>query len=348
VDLRVVLDAQDRVAGFTVVPHAPRPDAAAPSGREIPITVGSGETALDGLIELPDGPGPFPGIVLVHGSGASDRDEAIGPNRPFRDISRGLAALGVAVLRYDKRSFAHPDALLALGDRLTVQEEVIDDARAALALLRAHEAVDASRVFLLGHSLGGTLAPRIAAAEPRPAGVVVLAGMTLPLQDKLLEQTRYIVGLDGEISEPEARRLGELERQVHILREALAGRSEPPLGYVLGAPFGYHADLARHDPTTEAAALQLPTLVLQGSRDYQITLDDFARWREALEGKPFACLHVYEGLDHLFRRGSGPSGPTDYDLARPLDPRVIEDVAQWILSGRCAGDTAGDTAGDGG
>jgi hypothetical protein len=334
-DLRIVLDAAGRVAGFTVVPYSPRPEDDPPAGREIEVRIGSGEDALGGLLELPEGAGPHPAVVLVHGSGASNRDEAIGPNRPFRDLSRGLAARGVAVLRYDKRSFARPESLLAVGDGLTVRDEVIDDARAALALLRAHEGIDGSRLFVVGHSFGGTLAPRIAAEEPRPAGLVILAGMTLPFGTKMIKQTRYIAELDGSIDEAEQQQLDELERQVHVLEEALAGRRQPPAGYVLGAPFGYHADLAAHDPPAEAAQLGLPVLVLQGRRDYQVTQQDFARWQAALEGKPFACLEVYDGLDHLFRRGSGPSSPADYDLALPVDTQVIDDIAAWIRTGRC-------------
>jgi alpha-beta hydrolase superfamily lysophospholipase len=304
-------------------------------GREVEIHVGAGERALPGLLSLPAGEGPFPGLALVHGSGPNDRDETIGPNRPFRELAQGLSRRGVAVLRYDKRSFARPADLTALGDRLTVREEVIDDARAALDLLRARPEIDAGRVYLLGHSLGGTLAPRIAEASPPVAGMIILAGMTLPLPEKIQEQARYIATVDGELSDVESVQLAALEFQITRLRAALDGDRPPPSGSILGAPFAYYRDLERHDPPAVAAALGLPVLVLQGKRDYQVTMEDFRRWEEALAGRPYACLVAYDDLDHLFRSGTGRSRPQDYERAVPLASRVIEDIAAWIRDRRC-------------
>jgi dienelactone hydrolase len=335
-DFRVVFDGGGRLAGFFIVPHAspPPPDDAGP-GKSVDVRVGEGETALPGTLTMPDGEGPFPAVVLIHGSGPNDRDETLGPNRPFRDLAWGLAERGIASLRYDKRSHARPGDLVAAGDGLTVQQEVIDDARLALQLLRGRDDVDEGRLFLLGHSLGGTLVPRIAAAEPRPAGMIALAGATLPLPEKVLAQTRYIASLDGEVSAEERAQLDAIEAAVASLRAALDGEAPPPEGAVLGAPFGYYADMERHDPPAEAAELGLPILVLQGERDYQVTLEDFERWRQALASRPFACLVSYEGLDHLFRSGTGPSGPADYNRQAPVEARVIEDIAGWIEDRTC-------------
>jgi fermentation-respiration switch protein FrsA (DUF1100 family) len=164
----------------------------------------------------------------------------------------------------------------------------------------------------------------------------VLAGMTLPLPEKIVAQTRYVVALDGETSAPERERLEEIEGAVRTLRAALDGTGPDPAGPVLGAPIGYYRDLEAHDPAAEAAALGLPILVLQGERDYQVTLDDFARWKSALAGKSFACLRTYPELDHLFRTGSGASSPLDYERAQPVAPSVIEDIAVWILGRQCS------------
>jgi dienelactone hydrolase len=337
-DFRVVLDGAGRVAGFFLVPHAEPPDPdekpEAP-GKETEIRIGEGDDALPGTLILPAGPGPSPGVVLVHGSGANDRDETLGLNKPFRDLAWGLAGRGIAVLRYDKRSLAKPETLAAAGDALTVEQEVIADARAALALLRSDAKVDSGAVHLLGHSLGGTLAPRIAAAAPRPAGIIVLAGATLPLPEKMLEQTRYIVSLDGTITEAEQTALDEIEEKVARIRQALDGDGPAPPGMILGAPIGYYEDLEAYDPPAAAAALELPTLILQGGRDYQVTGEDFAGWQGALTGKPFVCLHLYEGMDHLFRKGEGVPGPHDYDRREPVDGGVIDDIAAWIKTRRC-------------
>jgi len=335
-DFRLVFDGAGRLAGFFVVPHAepPQPDDAGP-GKQIDLSIGEGETALPGTLAIPDGEGPFPAVILVHGSGPNDRNETIGPNRPFLDLAWGLAERGIASLRYDKRSYARPADLAELGDALTVKQEVIDDARLALQRLRGRDEIDGTRLFLVGHSLGGTLLPRIAEAEPRPAGLIALAGSTLPLPEKIVEQTRYLASLDGAVSGPEQQHLDMIEQLVGSLRAALDGTGPTPEGSILGAPFGYYRDLEQHDPPAGAAALGLPIFVLQGTRDYQVTLEDFERWKTALSEKPFACLATYDGLDHLFRAGSGPSGPEDYQRQAPVAPRVIDDIAAWIENRRC-------------
>ncbi len=142
------------------------------------------------------GKGPFPGAVLVHDSGPNDRDESLGPDKLFRDLAEGLASRGAAVLRHDERR----SAAIA-----TVKNEVIDDAVAALALLRSTAGVDAKRVFVAGHSLGGMVASRIAEADPSVAGVIPLAGAALPMEDAVARQVKYIAGLQGDTSpHPEA------------------------------------------------------------------------------------------------------------------------------------------------
>ncbi len=337
VDFRVVIDSEGRVAGFRILPHerAPKGENDEPPVRQEQVAVGQGDDALPGVLTLPDGEGPFAAVLLVHGSGPLDRDATVGPNKPFRDLAHGLSARGVAALRYDKRTLVRPESILALGDALTVREEVLLDAAEGLALLRGHPQVDASRIFVLGHSLGGALAPRIAGLGPLPAGLVLLAPSAFPLYEKVLEQGRQIVALDGEVTAEEQQQLATMEEQVAQLRSALAGEAPDPSGPVLGAPVGYYRDLEAHDAPQDAAALGLPVLLLQGGRDDQVGDADFARWREALASAPDTCLHRYPTLDHLFRPGEGPAGPESYARAAPLDPRVVDAVAEFVNRGVC-------------
>jgi dienelactone hydrolase len=334
VDMRIVFDANDRVAGMFIVAHSdPPPDKEAP-GIEIDVTVGESDAGLPGTLTLPPGEGPFPAAVLVHGSGPNDRDETIGPNKPFRDLAWGLAERGIATLRYDKRSLARPQDLIAVGEDLTVREEVIDDALAGLQLLRNRPEINPGALFVVGHSLGGALAPRIAEFEPRPAGVVVLAGSTLPLPEKMLEQYRYIASLDGVTTHDEQEQIDKVAELVSTVRAGLNGESVSA-GYYLGVPIGYFRNLEAVDAPALLASIGAPALILQGGRDYQVTLDDFQRWRHALKDEPQACLRVFDDLDHLFRAGVGPSGPGDYDTYKPMATEVVECVAGFIRARHC-------------
>jgi hypothetical protein len=161
------------------------------------MTLGTGPLAVPGTLSLPRQPGPRTAVVLLGGSGPADRDETIGRNKPLKDLAWGLASRGVAALRYDKVTYAHGRVVAKIRD-FTLADEYVPDAVAAIHLLRQHPAIDAGRVFVAGHSLGGTAAPRAAAAEPSVAGLVILAGGTQPLHWAAVRQVRYLASLDPE------------------------------------------------------------------------------------------------------------------------------------------------------
>lgn len=339
-DLEVSVDPSGKVGGFFVRPFMENParqktapqqgEGKGPAPKEIEVRFGPEGKELPGTLTLPEGKGPFPAVVLVHGSGPHDRDETVLANKPFRDLAEGLGARGVATLRYDMRTVARPDDFKAVMATLTVKEEKIDDAVAALAFLRTRPEVDKARLFVLGHSLGGTVAPRIARAEPRPAGIVLLAPSARPIHRLIPEQLRYIANLDGTVSAEEEQQVKSAEETVAKLDQAIANELPPPPGQPFGAPLSYWKDLAAHDPAAETAALGLPVLAIRGGRDYQVTAADFALFQKALEGKPFARVVVFPECDHLFRKGEGPSKPDDYLKAAPMDPRLFDDIAAWI------------------
>jgi dienelactone hydrolase len=277
---------------------------------------------------MPAGDGPFPGVVLVHGSGPNDRDESIGPNRPFRDLAEGLASRGIAVLRYDKRTRAHANRIGGNRD-FTVKDEVVDDAIAAAKMMRETRGVRGDRVFVLGHSLGAMLAPRIAAGDPALAGLVVMAGPARPLEQAIVEQTRYLAMLDGKISAEEQSTLdaaAKLAADVRALKP-----SDPPIVSLVSAPSSYWIDLRGYDPPAAASRLKQAMLVLQGERDYQVTMDDFGAWQRALGARANVQLKSYPALNHLFIAGSGPSAPAEYNQAGHVDETVVRDIAAWIV-----------------
>lgn len=280
---------------------------------------------LPGTLTLPVGKGPFPAVVLVHGSGPNDRDETIGPNKPFRDLAWGLATQGVAALRYDKRSKVHAGKMAAL-ESMTVDDEVIADAVAAVRLLRQTDEVDPDRVFVIGHSLGGHLVPRVAAEADGVAGVVILSGNVRPLQDLIVVQTEYLLGLDGELSDEDREQVNRLEQ----VRQAIENLNAATPGMFFGAPATYWIDLRDYDPVKVARSLDRPLLILQGERDYQVTMDDFALWQEGLSGRDNVTFISYARLNHLLMSGSGPSSPAEYEQPGYVDAAIVADIIGWI------------------
>jgi dienelactone hydrolase len=334
-DVRVVLDERKQVAGlFFSKPLAPI-EYKAPAYvrletfREEEVLVGSGKWALHGTLTIPRNPDPCPAIVLVHGSGPNDRDETIGPNKPFRDLAWGLASKGIAVLRYEKRTREHGSELMALRYTMTVKDEVIDDALAAADLLRRTEGIDTRRIYVLGHSLGGMLAPRIGARDPRLAGLIILAGATRPLEDILVEQTTYLASISGLPEDQQKGQIAEMEKlrdRVKKLTKSDTSSTE----VLLAAPAAYWIDLQGYDPPQIAQSLKMPLFILQGERDYQVTMKDHDRWKAALRLNKNVSFKTYPKLNHLFIAGEGKSAPAEYEKAGHVESEVIDDIADWI------------------
>ncbi len=267
-------------------------------------------------------------MVLVHGSGPNDRDETIGPNKPFKDIAQGLASQGIAVLRYDKRTKVYPQEVMQLKN-FTVKEETIDDAAAAVEFLRGQPQIDPGRVFVAGHSLGGYLAPRIAQADSNIAGMIILAGATRPLEDLMVEQTRYILESDGSLSAQDQSQISQLQQQVDAVK-ALTGtkfRRRCRLGSA-GVLLDRSEGLSpgRSGARADDALADLAGRARLSSDDART----FKTGRMPWQGSPTCTLKSYPDLNHLFISGNGKSTPAEYQTPGNVAPAIIQDIAAWI------------------
>jgi dienelactone hydrolase len=321
--LRFNIDRDGLVAGMFFLPGEVawnRPAYSKPdSFRERDVTVGEGQWKLPATLTVPAGQGPFPAIVLVHGSGPNDRDETVGGSKVFKDLAEGLASRGVVVLRYEKRTRQYSAAMAGLAS-FTVEDEAVEDAVKGAALLRAQPEVNPKRVFVLGHSLGGYLAPRIAEEDGKLAGLVILAGAARPMEDAVVDQAEYL-----GVSADNLKTVKAVAAKIKTLEPG--DEDSPP---IMGAPVAYWLDLKGYDPAALAKKLALPMLILQGDRDFQVTMKDFALWKAAVGANKAVTMRAYPALNHLFVAGEGKSTEAEYRKPGHVAPEIIDDIAKFL------------------
>jgi dienelactone hydrolase len=337
-DALVSFNSGGQIEGFFLTPVEKTADTPAPPYvdparfTEEPITVGARDWPLPGTLTRPKGISSAPLVVLLHGSGPNDRDETIGPNTPFRDLAHGLASRGIAVIRFDKRTNAHKEKLAKdakAAGAITINEEVIDDALATVAKARNLPGVDARRVFLLGHSLGGALTPLIAKRDGKLGGMILLAASNRPPEELLLDQLTYIKTADPAQAEGITKMLKDLEPAFARLKQGKALDDEK----IMGVPARYWKSWKGVESARVAGSLKgLPVLVLQGGRDYQVTQVDYDAFRAALRGHANTAFHLYPDLNHCFQKGKGKAVPAEYFKPAIVDQRVIDDIARWVRS----------------
>jgi len=333
--IKVVFDKNKQISGLFFLPdHSDSPYSAPEYADkdlfiEEATSIGKEPWVLPGTLSIPKGQGPFPLIILVHGSGPNDRDETIGPNKPFSDLAWGLASQQFAVYRYDKRTRVHGTHEIWT-QQFTVDDEVIEDVNEAIKFLKNHPAVDPTKIVVLGHSLGAYLGPRMAARNQSIAGLILLAGPARPMDTLILEQYHYLFGLDGEVNPEEEKHLSDMIKRVERLNKTKLTQKTPKDSLPLNIPANYWLDLKEYHPTQVASELTIPILILQGERDYQVTMTDFDLWRESTSGKQNTTMKSYKKLNHLFMEGSGPGNPNEYQIASHIPEYVIKDLVSWL------------------
>ena len=286
---------------------------------------------LPGILTVPKGDGPFPAVVLLQGSGASDKDEAVGGVKPFRDLAEGLAPQGVAVYRFDKRSYVYGMEMASKKD-ITLEDEYLEDAVNAVRLLAEQEKIDPDRIFVLGHSLGGYAIPAVAReleqAGVKACGFIMMAAPCRPLDVLMREQYDFLYSLMPEITaEQQAEKdmiFAELDKLQDL--DSLAENDT-----VVGVGASYWKWLAAYDALQAAGEITQPVLLLQGEEDYQATMEDFGLWKDALGGKDNWTMISYPGLVHVFVAGQKAEGSAVYARSARMDTKVIRDIAEFIL-----------------
>lgn len=341
-DVLVTFDASGELAALKLNPakgpytSASYADATKLEARD--VMIGSGESALPGTLTMPKGVASAPVVILLNGSGPGDRDESNeAGSRPFKDIAEGLASRGIAAIRYDKRT-GDPLGIASLGipaADFTVEHEYLKDVAAAIALATSTKGIDPKRVFIAGHSMGAWLTPWLLELHPEVAGGILLAGNTRKFHELVVPQLEYMAKLnDGKIDDAEKAAI-DAERPKY----AKAGDPKLPLDTpVAELPFNtgpkYWLSIVGYDAAKTAKKVSAPLFILQGGRDYQVTVkDDFEVWKKELAGRDKTKFSLYEKLNHNFVPGEGMATPMEYATSNGhVDVVIVEDIATWIAA----------------
>lgn len=331
-DLQFSDDGEIHGVWFT---YADNPASLHPDPPELPegtteVEIAVGEHELPGILTLPDSDGPNAVVLLVAGSGPQNMDGTVGSagNAVLRDIAYQLAEHGVPTLRYDKRFYVRPE--LGEGD-ITIEDEVIDDAVAAVELLREREELADYSIVIGGHSLGGMLLPEIVEQSDADGGVI-LAGTARTLWDVIGDQNEAMIESaidDGSMSEQEAAfSLMYVRSEVERANEMTEPEGEAVLGSM--SPV-YVVSLNTLDLPGLASELEIPLLVVQGTDDFQILAGaDYESWQPVLAENPDVTYRLFEGLNHFFMPEVEDMDVTDYNVPSAVDPEVTDTIAEWL------------------
>jgi len=294
------------------------------------LTVKTDTFEMEGELILPDKCDQCPVIILVHGSGANDRDENLRPNKVFYDLSMGLAKHGIATIRYDKRTYTYRDFYGNVEQQYNLYDETIDDAVSAVELVKQFPQLDSNRIFVLGHSLGGYAAPLIAQECDEIDGIIVFAGPSRPLNDIIVEQYEFLFAVDGKVNWGEKwliKRQKKISKRIASNDFDTTANSGKLMAYWPGM---WWRGVQGYNPVATAAGLDTRIFVMQGDQDFQVSPEgDYPPWEEGL-GESGATYKLYPGLNHLFMEGKKADGPSQYLVPSNVPEYVIMDIANWV------------------
>jgi dienelactone hydrolase len=277
-------------------------------------------TPYPAVLCVPKSPSPAPMVVMLQGSGPNDRDETIGPNKPFRDLAWGLAQRGVATLRFDKRTFAFPAFYKG-----SLDSESIDDGVDAVKFAQTLPEIDRARIYVLGHSLGSLAAIYVAERVP-VAGMVLMAGAGRPMDQVIRDQVIELAAGQGEAKLQET-----LKQQDSIMAKVRAGTATAQ--DLNGQPPDAVRDMIVRDPIAELQKTTAPMLVLKGGKDAQLFQADYDSLAAVAGKRPHSGAKLFPNLTHIFTPTDGPTDVRAIYQPAHVAPEVIDTIVAWMSSG---------------
>lgn len=329
--LQLTFEPSQKVCGLYIVPltypYQPADYVNTSRFYEVKKNVPDAEFPSEGVLTIPNGKKKFPLIIIVGGSGPTDKDLTMGSNKIYKDFAWGLAAKGIAVYRYNKRTVQF-GLELAKNKNLTVNEEYLLDLKLIVKMLSKKDEIDASQIYIMGHSEGGYLLPYFAKNLSGIKGFISLAGNYSKLAELIPKQISYLA-LQSKNIEEKTLILKEMSKALYARDRFTKDSPDDSLPFGLGTNYLLH--LNENSPQKIGKALmKKKVFFLQGGRDYQVPPDELEFWKMTLAQSTEATFKMYPALNHIFLSGTGLSVPDEYEKPGNVSEEVINDIAAWI------------------
>ena len=288
------------------------------------ITVGTDEYPLGGILTLPldaSVENPVPAVVLVHDDGELDRHMTVGQTALFDDLADLFGDMGIAVIRYDKRTYVYPDAPID-----TVEAEVIEDAISAVRYAHQVEEIDSENIYVLGVGFGGYLSSRIAKeSDDMTAGIIIVSGFTM---SKLEYDWNH---LQDTVEEDEKATYKNAVKKLKSMKESKA--SELTL---FGHNGYYYWEMMQFAQTDTIKKLKIPTLIVHSQSDVIVEkADGLTAYQKAIgKSSKFVTYLDVRNLNHYLMNDLSVNeyGLPEYDYPAHLDLVTGREMGNWILT----------------
>lgn len=322
-DLKISFNENNKITGFFFIPHKVfhRENSL---GKDLNIK--SNNIELKGTLLVPEKENLKKLIIFVHGSGPNDRDETVFENKPFKNIAENLYFKGISTYRFDKRTLSNPESF---NDKSSIDDEVTNDILNIVSYFKNKIEFSDYQIIILGHSLGAYLLPRIANKSNNISKIVLLAGNSRPLSTLIAEQYDYLYKLTP--TEELKKASQKIKEQIKVLNSKSFNLNTQKEKLPFNLSAFYWKSVLDYNPTKEIKKVKIPILILQGERDYQVSMKDFDLWKASLKNNKSATFISYPKLNHLFITGDNPSNPKEYELKGQVDEKVINDIIKFII-----------------
>ena len=322
--LTLSYDAEGKIGGLWIKPVALNKELVLEDNEVYQETsFAVGEYGLTGILAIPKAADNPPIVIMVQGSGSTDYDETVGVNKPFKQLADALAKKGIMTIRYNKRFYQNNELV---NEQNTIKEEFLDD---VYWLIDYAEDNFEGNIYILGHSLGAMAAPKIAAEKPAVDGIICLAGTPRGLEEVIYDQNMRVIAEGSYTDEQKAEMTVLAENGLKEVQALKVNNGSAPLGI----PAAYWLSLRGLKTAENAAALEIPILIMQGGKDFQVSAEvDYQAWQKVLAEKDNVTYKLYDDLNHLFMPSvlGGKLDISEYDTPGKIPDTVGMDIVNWL------------------